>query len=76
MNWEQMKKNVGCRVQLVPMACRLDQNGRELPPIDDDWIIDEASSSGVRISNIRTGHATTSGLDCFKALLSAAVASM
>lgn len=63
MNWEQMKKNVGCRVQLVPIACRLDENGRELPSADDDWIIGEVSIAGVRISNIRTGHVSTLGKD-------------
>ena len=63
MNWEQMKKNVGCRVQLEPKACRLDEDGRELQPVDDDWIIDEVSTAGVRVSNIRTGHVTTLGKD-------------
>lgn len=63
MNWEQMKKNVGHRVQLVPTACRLDEQGRQLPAIDDDWIISEVSSNGVRISNTRTGHTTTLGKD-------------
>jgi hypothetical protein len=63
MNWEQMKKNVGCRVQLVPTACRLDDAGRELPSIDDDWNIEEVSTDGLRISNIRTGHVSTLGKD-------------
>lgn len=63
MNREQLKKNVGCRVQLVPTACRLDENGRELPPVDDDWIIEGISNAGIRISNTRTGHATTLGED-------------
>src|SRR3989338_5231357 len=63
MNWEQMKKNVGCRVQLIPPACRLDENGRELPPKDDDWIIQEVSTAGVRVSNTRTDHHTTLGKD-------------
>lgn len=63
MNWEQMKNNVGYRVQLVPMACRLDDTSRELPPMDDDWVIQEVSTAGVRISNTRTGHVTTLGKD-------------
>jgi hypothetical protein len=63
MQWEQMKKNVGCRVQLVPAACRLDEAGNELPSIDDDWIIQDVSSAGVRISNLRTQHTTTLGAD-------------
>lgn len=63
MNWDQMKKNVGCRVQLEPVACRLDQNGRELPGIDDEWIVEEVSAAGVRIYNPRTMHVTTLGKD-------------
>jgi len=63
MNREQMKKNVGYRVQLVPIACRLEEGGRELPPLNDDWIINEVSNAGVRISNTRTGHETTLGED-------------
>jgi len=63
MNWDQMKKNAGYRVQLVPMACRLDDQGRKLPAIDDEWIISEITASGVRISNTRTGHTTTLGKD-------------
>jgi hypothetical protein len=63
MNWEQMRKNVGCRVQLVPIACRLDEQGHELPAIDDDWIINEISAAGVRVYNTRTGHLTALGKD-------------
>lgn len=63
MNWDQMKKNVGCRVQLVPIACRLNEHGGELPQIDDDWVIDEVSAAGVRITNTRTYHGTTLGKD-------------
>ncbi len=58
-----MKKNVGCRVQLVPMACRLDENGHELPPINDDWIINEVSTDAVRIWNTGTDHTITLGKD-------------
>jgi hypothetical protein len=63
MQWEQMKKNVGCRVQLLPVACRLDEAGQELPSIDDDWIVEEVAETGVRISNTRTSHTTTLGAD-------------
>jgi hypothetical protein len=58
MHLDQMKKNVGCQVQLMPSACRLDETGRELPLIDDDWLIAGVSTDGVRISNIRTHHTT------------------
>lgn len=63
MNWDQLKKNLGYRVQLEPVAIRLDDIGRELPPRDDDWLIQEVTATGVRISNITTGHATTLGKD-------------
>ena len=59
MNCEQLKTSVDRRVQLQPTACRLNENGRELGPIDDDWVIDEVTSNGLRISNPRTGHVTT-----------------
>ena len=63
MNWEQLKKSAGFRVQLEPVACRLDEFGRELPPEDDDWIVQDVSSAGVRISNVRTDHVTMLGPD-------------
>jgi hypothetical protein len=63
MQFEQIKKNVGYRVQLVPEACRLDADGNQMPPMDDDWIIHEVSKDGVRISNLRAHHSTTLGLD-------------
>ncbi len=63
MNFEQLKKNVGCRVQLQPVACRLDKSGRELESIDDDWVIDGVMSDGLHILNARTGHVTTLGKD-------------
>jgi len=63
MNWDKMKNNVGYHVQLVPIACRLDEHGGELPQKDDDWIIEKVSDAGVRISNARTNHFTTLGKD-------------
>jgi len=63
MNLDRIKKAVGHRVNLVPVACRLDEYGRELPRIDDVWIVDEVTDAGVRISNPRTGHGTTLGKD-------------
>jgi hypothetical protein len=63
MNWDQMKKNVHTRVQLKPISFRLDDYGRKLPPLDDDWIIEEVSADGVRVKNLRTHHTTTLGKD-------------
>jgi hypothetical protein len=63
MNLEQLKKNKGWRVQLVPIASRLDEDGGELPQEDDDWIIEDVSPTGVRIFNVRTQHQLTLGAD-------------
>jgi hypothetical protein len=63
MNWNQMKKNAHARVQLKPTPHRLDDYGRKLPPLNDDWIIEEVSADGVRIKNLRTHHTTTLGKD-------------
>jgi len=63
MNLEQLKRNKGWRVQLVPIANRLDEEGRELPPENDDWIIEEVSASGLRMMNTRTQHQLTLGAD-------------
>ncbi len=63
MNWDQMKRNLHARVQLKPTPHRLDDYGRKLPPVADEWIIEEVSGEGVRINNVRTGHTTTLGKD-------------
>jgi len=63
MNWDQLKKNISYRVQLEPVAISLDDIGRELPLQNDDWLIQEVTDTGVRISNIRTGHVITLGKD-------------
>jgi hypothetical protein len=49
---------VGHRVQLVPAACRVDQFGRELPQIDDQWVVIAVTDEGVEIQNHRTNHRT------------------
>jgi len=63
MNWDQLKKALGYRIQLEPIACVLDEYGRELPTVNHEWIVQDVSSAGVRISNIQTSHATTLGAD-------------
>jgi hypothetical protein len=62
MNLEQLKKDVGYRVQLVPIACRLDNLGQPLPEVDDDWIIGEVTDEHVRLSK-DTGHFVLLGKD-------------
>jgi len=51
MNWDQMRRT-WLSVQLVPIACRIDQDGRELQQIDDDWVIERVTDAGVRISSV------------------------
>jgi hypothetical protein len=36
MNWDKLKHNIGCKVQLVPVACHLDAAGDILPPRGED----------------------------------------
>jgi len=62
MNKDKLRKNLNAWVQLRPVARRFDA-ATELEKIDDDWRIEEANNSGVKIKNIRTGHATVLGYD-------------
>lgn len=63
MNLAQIKNNVGWLVQLEPVACRLDEAGRELDVENDDWVIQEVTNDVVRISNLRTNHIVKLGKD-------------
>lgn len=63
MNREQLRKSVGFRIQLEPIACVLDKYGQELPTENHEWIVHQVTSAGVSISNVQTRHATTLGLD-------------
>jgi hypothetical protein len=65
MNKEMMKKNVHAHVLLQPPACRLDENGFEVPAsVDDDWwLIQSITDEGVTISDPRTGHVRLLGYD-------------
>jgi hypothetical protein len=59
----QLKNSEGTLVQLRPIACQLDDDGLELPGLDDDWRVESVSAQGVRIKNICTDHIATLGLD-------------
>lgn len=63
MKKDQMKKNVGTWVQLVPTPLRLDPHGLPLTSTDDDWFVERLSDAGVVIKNPRTGHVTELGED-------------
>ena len=60
---DQLKKTVGMRMQLQPVAHRLDDAGYILPQIDDDWIVESVAEDAVKISNPRTGLFTSLGFD-------------
>ncbi len=64
MNKKEMKKNVGKHVKIRPMAARFyGIGGPELPPVDDDWIIQHADDSGITLENDHTGHSRVLGYD-------------
>lgn len=63
MNKEQLRKNVGSLVRLVPIAHRLDGKGHPLPQIDDEWRIESLTDDGERLFLPRTGHSRTLGYD-------------
>jgi hypothetical protein len=65
MNKAELKKNAGHHVRLRPMAKRFagGPTGPQLPPVDDDWLIQGFEKNGVRISNNATGHGTVLGFD-------------
>lgn len=51
------------RMQLQPVAHRLDDAGKLQHPIDDDWLVESVTDDEVRISNPRTGLTTLLGFD-------------
>lgn len=63
MNKEQLKKNVGDLVRLLPIAHRLNGNGYPLPQIDDEWRIESVAADGVQLFLPRTGHGRTLSYD-------------
>jgi hypothetical protein len=63
MNKDQIKKNVGDHVQLVPAAHRLGEHGPLAPKLEDMWVILEVNDAGVRISSLLTRHQKTLGFD-------------
>jgi hypothetical protein len=49
MNLEQLKRNIGWRVQLAPPAIYLDALGRELPHRGEEWIIKDVNATEVKL---------------------------
>ena len=63
MKKDQLTKNIGHWVRLIPIAHRLDNRGHPLPQLDDEWRIESVNDDGVRLSLPRTGHGRTLGFD-------------
>ncbi len=64
MNKSRLKKNAWTHVRLRPVARRFwGADGPQLPPVDDDWLIQGVEDAGVRISNNHTGHGTVLAWD-------------
>jgi hypothetical protein len=55
MNFEQLKRNKGYVIKLVPPACHIDPSGDPLPALNEDWTIDEITAEHVEIS-ATSGH--------------------
>lgn len=64
MNKKQLRKCESKHVRIRPLVKRFEggKGGRELPTIDDDWLVGHFTSEGVPISH-HTGHGTTLGYD-------------
>jgi hypothetical protein len=55
MNKSKLAKTRYFRMRIRPVARRFDAT-RELPRIDDDWLVEDTSQDGLRLKNSRTGH--------------------
>jgi len=62
VNFTQLRKSVGQRVQLVPAAISLGEHG-SIECHDDVWLIDRVEDNLIHISLPRTGHVTSLGKD-------------
>jgi hypothetical protein len=52
------------RVRIRPIVKRFcGTGGPQLPPVDDDWLIQLVADDGLRVSNNNTGHGTILGYD-------------
>lgn len=69
MKKDQLKKIVGHRVRLRPVAKRR-SGTQELPRIDDDWTVRQVEGDVIELSNPRTDHVARLGLDHIHSYLS------
>jgi hypothetical protein len=59
---DRLKKNVGWRMEIVPPACHLDDQGNPLPEKNEDWLVEEVTDDLVRLSE-QNGHELKLGTD-------------
>jgi hypothetical protein len=50
MKLDRLKKNVGWRMEIVPPACHLDDQGNPFPEKNEDWQVEEITDDLVRLS--------------------------
>jgi hypothetical protein len=62
MKLDRLKKNVGWRMEIVPAACHLDDQGNPLPEKNEDWLVEEVTDDLVRLSG-QSGHQLKLGTD-------------
>ena len=53
MNLEQLKRNVGYRLKLVPPARHLDAAGDAMPVTDEDWLIADVNNEFIELRDER-----------------------
>lgn len=63
MNGEQLRKRIGQPHRLRPLPRRFAQDSRELPPRDDQWVLEQVAKGFVKLSNASTGHVFKLGSD-------------
>ena len=62
MKLDRLKKNVGWRMEIVPTACHLDDQGNPLREKNEEWLVEEVTDDLVRLST-QSGHQLKLGTD-------------
>jgi hypothetical protein len=62
MKLDRLKKNVGWRMEIVPTACHLDDQGNPLLEKNEEWLVEEVTDDLVRLST-QSGHQLKLGTD-------------
>ena len=62
MKKDQLKNLVGHHMRIRPITKRPSRD-KQLPQIDDDWIVQTIHTDKIELLNIRTHHAAILGLD-------------